>query len=43
MANNFIEYFGNNIGKSIREKNCHNLVEEIFLLSKKEGCEIIFP
>ena len=43
MANNFIEYFGNNIGKSIIEKNCHNLVEEIFLLSKKEGCEIIFP
>ena len=22
MANNFIEYFGNNIGKSIKEKNC---------------------
>ncbi len=43
MANNFIEYFGNNIGKSIKEKNCHLIVEEIISLSKKEKCEIIYP
>ena len=43
MANNFIEYFGNNIGKSIKEKNCGKLVEEIISLSKKEKCKIIYP
>ncbi len=43
MANNFIEYFGNNIGKSIKEKNCNHIVEEIISLSKKEGCKIIYP
>ena len=43
MANNFIEYFGNNIGKSIKEKNCNQIIEEILLLSKKKECKIIFP
>ncbi len=43
MANNFIEYFGNNVGKSIKEKNCDKTVEEIISLSKKEKCEIIYP
>ncbi len=43
MANNFIEYFGNNIGKSIKEKNCYKIVEEINSLSKKEKCKIIYP
>ena len=43
MANNFIEYFGNSIGKSIKEKNCKKIVEEIISLSKKEKCKIIYP
>ena len=43
MANNFIEYFGYNIGKSIKEKNCGLIVKEIISLSKKEKCEIIYP
>ncbi len=43
MANNFIEYFGNSIGKSIKEKNCHKIVEEIISLSKREKCKIIYP
>ena len=43
MANNFIEYFGNNIGKSIKEKNCNEIVEEILSLSKKKECKIIYP
>ena len=43
MANNFIEYFGNNVGKSIKEKNCNKIVEEIISLSKKEKCKIICP
>ncbi len=43
MANNFIEYFGHNIGKSIKEKNCTLIIEEIISLSKKEKCEITYP
>mgnify|MGYP001480602481 FL=1 len=43
MANNFIEYFGNNIGKSIKEKNCYQIVKEIISLSEKNECKIIYP
>ncbi len=43
MANNFIEYFGNNIGKSVKEKNCNNIVKEIILLSEEKNCELIYP
>ena len=43
MANNFIEYFGHNIGKSVKEKNCAPIIEEIISLSKKEKCEITYP
>ena len=43
MANNFIEYFGYNIGKSIKEKNCNKIVEEIISLSKKTKCKITYP
>ncbi len=43
MANNFIEYFGNNIGKSIKEENCDQIVEEILSLSKKKECKIFYP
>ena len=43
MANNFIEFHGNSVGKSIREKNCDKIIEEIIALSKKEKCKIIYP
>ena len=43
MANNFIEYFGNNIGKSIKEKDSNQIVKEIITLSKKKGCKIMYP
>ncbi len=43
MANNFIEYFGNNIGTSIKEKNCNQIIEEIISLSKKNNCNLIYP
>ena len=43
MANNFIEYFGNNIGKSIKEKNCNEIIKVILSLSKKKKCKIIYP
>ena len=43
MANNIIKYTGNNIGNSLYEKNTSSIVEEIFFLSKKENCKIIYP
>ena len=43
MANNILKYKGYNIGKSIQEENCDQIIEEIFSLSKKENCKIIYP
>ena len=43
MANNILKYKGHNIGKSIQEANCDQIIEEIFSLSKKENCKIIYP
>jgi len=43
MANNIIKYKGYEIGKSLQENNCHQIIEEIFSLSKKEGCKILYP
>ena len=43
MANNFIEYFGNNIGKSIKERNCNTLIKEIISLTIKKKCKLIYP
>ena len=43
MANNFIEYFGNNIGKSIKENQSKPIIEEILFLSQNESCNLIFP
>ena len=43
MANNVIKFKGYEIGKSIQEDNCNLIIEEIFTLSKKEGCKIFYP
>ena len=43
MANNILKYKGYSIGKSISEKNCDKIVEEIFSFSKNEGCNITYP
>ena len=43
MANNILKYKGHNIGKSIQEASCDHIIEEIFSLSKKENCTIIYP
>ena len=43
MANNFIEFYGNSVGKSIKEKNSDKVIEEIMNLSKKENCKITYP
>jgi phosphoglycerate kinase len=43
MANNILKYKGHEIGKSIQENNCDQIIEEIFSLSKRENCKIIYP
>jgi len=43
MANNIIEYKGNQIGKSIKEENCDLMIKEIFETLKNHSCKITFP
>ena len=43
MANNVIEYQGNKVGRSIKEKNVDKILSEIVLLAKEESCKIIYP
>ena len=43
MANNILKYKGYEIGKSLQENNCNHIIEEIFSLSEKENCKIIYP
>ncbi len=43
MANNVLNYKGNQIGKSVKEKNCEKIIEEIFETSKQYSCSIIYP
>jgi len=43
MANNILKYKGYEIGKSIQESDCDQIIAEIFSLSKKVGCKIIYP
>ena len=43
MANNVIKYKGHNIGKSLQEENSDQIINEVFLLSKKKRCKIIYP
>ena len=43
MANNILKFNGHNIGKSIQEDHCDKMIEEIFSLSVKKNCKIIYP
>ena len=43
MANNILKYKGFNIGSSINEKNCDEIVSKIFSLSKENNCNLVFP
>ena len=43
MANNLIEYKGYNIGNSIKEDNCSQIIDSIFFLAKQSNCKIFFP
>ena len=43
MANNILKYKGSNIGNSIRETNCDEVVSKIFSLAEKNNCNLVFP
>ena len=43
MANNILDYKGNPIGKSLKEKNCKSLIDDIFETAKKNSCLINYP
>ena len=43
MANNILSYKNFKIGKSIYEKNCNEIVKNIFETSQKYSCSIIYP
>jgi phosphoglycerate kinase len=43
MANNFLEYSGHNIGKSLKEDNCNQIVKEILSLAKENKCKVLIP
>ena len=43
MANNILNFKGNEIGKSIKEENCQKIINEIFDTSKKYSCIITYP
>jgi len=43
MANNVLKYNGHSIGISIQEDDSETIIEDIFKLSKKHSCSIIFP
>jgi len=43
MANNILRHKGYEIGKSIKEENCENIIKEIFETSKNHSCIITHP
>jgi phosphoglycerate kinase len=43
MANNMLKYRGYPIGKSVNDKNCNKIIDEIFSLSKKNNCKVFYP
>ena len=43
MANNILNYKGNQIGKSVKEENCEKIIDEIFETSRQHSCSIIYP
>jgi len=43
MANNILSYKNFKIGKSIQEKNCSDILKDIFDTLKKHSCSIIYP
>ena len=43
MANNILDYKGNEIGRSIREQNCDSIIDDIFRNLQNYSCKIIYP
>ncbi len=43
MANNILNFKGNQIGKSIREENYEKIINEIFETSKIHACALTYP
>ncbi len=43
MANNILNYKGNQIGKSIKENDCDSIIDDIFKTAKLYSCSIIYP
>ena len=43
MANNILNFKGFNIGKSIKEKNCKKVINEIFNNASRNSCKIYYP
>ena len=43
MANNFLQYNGFSIGKSLVEKSSKKIVEKIYANAKKNNCKIVIP
>ena len=43
MANNFVKFKGNNVGKSLIENDSDKMIKEVFDKAKKNNCEVITP
>ena len=43
MANNFIKFAGNNVGKSLIEIGSEKIIKEIYDKAKENNCDIIIP
>ena len=43
MANNFFEYEGFNVGKSLLEENIEQTIKQIYQEAKRNNCELILP
>ena len=43
MANNILNFKGSPIGKSIRENNCEEIIDDIFKTAKIHSCSIFYP
>ncbi len=43
MANNFIKFKGNKVGKSLVESNSEKIVKKIFDNAEEDGCRIFIP
>ncbi len=43
MANNILSFKGYPVGKSIKEINCTNIIDDIFKEAKNHSCSIVYP